>query len=134
VAEEGDRRVVLGQILVVDAPLIVISEGDVMVFDDAAEAERWMEPIDVDDGLYRAWDRRGRRLEITLSKRTERRRTMPWAHSVEYVEIRPSPTPADAQSLAELEAELRRRLPTSLLPSDAPFDLEALVGRLPRWS
>jgi hypothetical protein len=114
-------------------PLIIIAEGDVMVFEDVLTAEGYMEPIDVDDGMYRAWDRYGAPLRVSVERTTQRRRVLPGKRTVEAVRI----DSIDDETLrrsgfAELEMELRRRLSADRLDPESPIDLDAVLGLLPR--
>ena len=45
-------------------PIFVAEGSDVMVFRDIAAAERKLEAIDVDDGIFEGWDADGRILEF----------------------------------------------------------------------
>jgi hypothetical protein len=51
-------------------PLIVLEDdGSVVVFDALAEAEGWMEAIDVENGEYQAWDGRARPVHLAVADR-----------------------------------------------------------------
>jgi hypothetical protein len=47
-------------------PIVTISEGDVDVFETAERLCGYAEPIDVEAGIWRAWDRDGRRLTMDV--------------------------------------------------------------------
>jgi hypothetical protein len=49
------------------APIFVAEGSDVMVFRDIAAAERKLEAIDVDDGIFEGWDADGRMLEFVTT-------------------------------------------------------------------
>ena len=49
-------------------PIIVDNFGDVMFFESAHTAERYLEAIDVEHGEYVAYDSEGRLLQLTTSK------------------------------------------------------------------
>lgn len=48
-------------------PIIVYEHGDVMFFDSIDTAERYIEPVDVNNREYTAYDRLGRQLELSLT-------------------------------------------------------------------
>ena len=50
---------------VITPPIFVVEGDDVSAFRTIADAERALEEIDVDDGIYLAWDSSGRVLALT---------------------------------------------------------------------
>lgn len=49
----------------VPEPPISVAEGhDITVFNSVGELRDYVEPVDVDDGVYEAWDARGRRIDL----------------------------------------------------------------------
>jgi hypothetical protein len=50
-------------------PIIVEEYGNLMFFKSAADAERYLEPIDVRNGEYVAYDSVGRRLTLGVAKK-----------------------------------------------------------------
>jgi hypothetical protein len=74
-------------------PIIVNNFGDILVFDSVQEAERYLEPVDVANGEYVAYDSAGTFLELTV---TEINRTV-----IQPAELTPSHE-------VELEQALRR--------------------------
>jgi hypothetical protein len=47
-------------------PIIVYNKGDVLLFMSASDAERYLEPIDVLNSEYVAYDSEGKLLEIVI--------------------------------------------------------------------
>jgi hypothetical protein len=60
----------MGRGLVMDAvagPLFVKDDSTLYVFDSAEDLTVALEAVDVEDGLYRAYDKEGRRLKLTAT-------------------------------------------------------------------
>ncbi|SFL83788.1 hypothetical protein [Nitrosomonas communis] len=68
------------------APIIVVEHGDVAIFNSAANAEIWLEPIDVKNGEYVAYDRDGRLLQLVI-KLIEKPSFIGEVKSIESVKI-----------------------------------------------
>ena len=104
----------MGSILVADdlvqSPIVVVStDGEIMLFQDVASAEGYLEPVDVKGGEYKAaYDANGRAFDIAVG--IQRRRFLGiFPVVLERVElVRKSEPPKHA----ELTAALRRFLPT----------------------
>jgi hypothetical protein len=104
-------------------PILVIDSGnDVIRFDSAQDAARWVEPIDVNKGEYDFFDSQGQRLEAVQDDT--------WV-----VDLVPNTPPQwDAELLASrlrtyLEARAHRR--NQPIPDLQTLDLESLIGALP---
>lgn len=50
-------------------PIIIDEHGDLEFFRSAADAERYLEPIDVENEEYAAYDSVGRRLTLTVERK-----------------------------------------------------------------
>lgn len=50
------------------APIFVDDDGDLSAFDTAEDACRYLEPIDVEYGVYVAYDATGRPLELKVER------------------------------------------------------------------
>ena len=50
----------------IQAPIIVDDHGDVLVFESVAIAERYLEPVDVENEEYVAFDSEGRKLDLIV--------------------------------------------------------------------
>lgn len=85
-------------------PLIVTGEGEALVFESAEDLCGYLEWIDVEDGVYDAWDSEGRRLSLTVERKTRKRRWLPGHTKIEVVHIQDDPS-----STSDSEA-LRREL------------------------
>lgn len=48
------------------SPIIVVENGDVAIFESAVKAELGLEPVDVKNGEYVAYDGDGRQLCLTV--------------------------------------------------------------------
>jgi hypothetical protein len=53
-------------------PIIVSEHGDLMVFRNEQELSSYLEPIDVKNGEYRAYDAKGRLLSLDVAAEEER--------------------------------------------------------------
>jgi hypothetical protein len=89
-------------------PIIVRGDGDLMVFGSDVDAARRVEPIDVEDGVYRAWDSEGRILTFNVERRREP--GLIGSRTVEAVTLDEAPGRTDAAQLREeLISYLSRR-------------------------
>ena len=50
-------------------PVIIVEGDDILMFESADAAERYLEPVDVAAGTYSAYDAEGRKLEILTDGR-----------------------------------------------------------------
>lgn len=50
-------------------PIFVSENGDTQIFETVAEAEAYMEPVDVENGEYLVCDADGRRLKVEVEFR-----------------------------------------------------------------
>lgn len=85
------------------APIFIDNNGDIRVFASVQDAENWIEPIDVRDNEYEAFDSEGRRLRLTVQKQEGFLR-----FGREYVQI------TEVESEPKHAADLRERLQTFL--------------------
>lgn len=67
-------------------PIIVVEHSDVTIFESVEKAQNWLEPIDVKNGEYVAYDRDGRLLRLAV-KPIERQSFFGKKKSIEGVEI-----------------------------------------------
>jgi hypothetical protein len=51
------------------APIIIYNFGDVLIFETVEKAERYIEPIDIDNNEYIAYDSEGRLLRLIVRSR-----------------------------------------------------------------
>jgi hypothetical protein len=75
--------------VLISPPVIVRSEGDVLVFGSLEEAACNAEWPDVEDGLYRGWDANGQLLEFSVAARVVKRRLLPGSRTLREVVVRP---------------------------------------------
>lgn len=67
-------------------PIIVVEHGDVTIFESVVKAQLGLEPIDVRNGEYVAYDRDGRLLRLTVMRK-EKPSFFGKEKSIEAVEI-----------------------------------------------
>jgi hypothetical protein len=84
-------------------PIIVEEYGNLMFFRSAAYAERYLEPIDVKNEEYKAYDGIGRRLTLGVAKKEARFFYGIFKDTIEVVTVRD-------ESGADAAAELRQIL------------------------
>jgi hypothetical protein len=95
-------------------PITVDSHGELLFFESAEKAEEYLEPVDVTNGEYIAYDALGRRLALGIENRKWRERgfwrfLIPEEHLVEQVVIEP------AESIPTHANELTNKLRTFLV-------------------
>ena len=104
------------------APIIADNRGDVCVFETIAQAESYMEPVDVRNGEYVVFDSEGRLLLPAVASNGNRERTV--LKSAES-------TPAHAKALRE--ALIRFLVKTRFAsPSPEKMNLAQLLDLMPR--
>lgn len=96
------------------APLFIDDNGDLMAFDTAEAAARYLEGIDVDEGVYVGYDATGAPLTLQTAPAT-------WSRRVVVVEASAEPTRG-----ADLTRLLEKRLRATGIEID-DATLEALV-------
>lgn len=84
-------------------PIFIENNGDITVFASLQAAENWVEPIDVRNNEYEAFDSEGRRLRLEVQKREG---FLKVGH--EYVQV------TEVESEPAHAADLRERLQTFL--------------------
>lgn len=52
-----------------ETPILVIENGDISIFKSVNKAQRYLEPIDVKNSEYVAYDRDGHLLSLTISQK-----------------------------------------------------------------
>jgi hypothetical protein len=85
------------------APIIVVEHGDVTIFESVTKAQIGLEPIDVKNGEYVAYDRDGHLLRLTVVQ-IEKPSFFGKAKSIEGVEI------SEAEDGIDNASELRKAL------------------------
>ena len=113
-------------------PIILVCDGDVVVYEDVEDASTSVEPIDVENGEYEGgWDAVGRpvRLRLTQSPDATHR-------GMVSVEILVDATPAEAE-LRQRLSEWLRAVGSPIEPTvDSPLGLlvaVALAGQRVGW-
>jgi hypothetical protein len=95
----------------IEPPVILWNNGDIVVFETVADAQRYVEPVDVQNGEYKAFDAKGQSLElIGETRRTGRI----FRHESAAVVIRESQPPGPHRD------ELRRILVDVLIRRGTP--------------
>lgn len=104
-----------------EPPIILNENGDLSIFDSVRAAEEYVEPIDVRNNEYVAFDRNGRRLELRVVTRRG------WPEQVEILEQQDVDSGAD-----ELREALYRWLSGLGLEEDKfeGLSLEELIHRV----
>lgn len=101
-------------------PLFIDNNGDILVFESVQDAENWIEPIDVRNGEYEAFDAEGCLLRLTLEKEPGF-----WKFARETVKI------SSAENEPSHADELRKRLLRFLkVANDRPIDDNASLSQL----
>ena len=89
----------------IKAPIVVDNFGDLLIFSSIADAQRYLEPIDVRDKEYLAYDSEGRLLKLDVAiEKSDLRKIPTLADGGEQIVLRP----AEAEPLhaAELQGKL----------------------------
>jgi hypothetical protein len=96
-----------------EAPIIIDNFGDLLIFESVEKAERYLEPVDVENGEYQAFDRTGRRVRL----------------STDGLRVRVGPVEEGAPQVEHLRQVLQRFLSAVGVPGDwlAPAGLDDLV-------
>lgn len=118
----------------VKSPLVVNENGNLMFFASVQDAERYLEPVDVRNGEYVAYDADGRRLDLSVESERVPALFGMTHDDVERVRVRaagdaaPRPGELRAALLAFLRATGRAPAGTEGLSLHALVALAAEVG------
>jgi hypothetical protein len=105
-------------------PIIVAEGEDISVFESVKSAESYIEAIDVDDGVYQAWDSEGRVLTLTADPPYKALITRAVHISVEQPEkLEPE----------KLEAYLAKVLRKYVDPKFESISLEETIAKIVSW-
>src|SRR3972149_10697539 len=69
-------------------PIVVTGDGDALVFDSPEAVGWYLDWMDVEDGLYRAWDSEGLPLALEVTREKRKRRWLPGETTIEIVVVR----------------------------------------------
>ena len=106
-------------------PIIVYEHGDILVFPDEASVCDYLEPIDVTNNEYVAYDSSGNIIELAVQRKTTRSRFV-GTSTVDVVVIEGM---TGRNSAAELESRIRRFLAAAGFHADvADMELRELVN------
>jgi hypothetical protein len=108
----------------IEPPIVVAEGNDVSVYRSLADVSRSLEAVDVDDGVYEAWDAPGHRLLLSTDPPFGRA-TMRSVHVSLAVDA-----PDSSSGLPPLLVALLR---SAGIPADAKEDVAALVDRVVIW-
>lgn len=87
------------------APIIIDNSGDLLIFSSIEQAQQYLEPIDVHNKEYIAYDSEGRLLKLNVTReKSDLRRLPTFADSGEHITLQP----AESEPLhaAELQSKL----------------------------
>jgi len=110
---------------VITPPIIIAEGSDVRIYETVAEAIGAIEAIDVDAGVYRAWDSRGHRLALSADPPHGAAIT----RSV-HVALDPS-IPDDTFAAVSLLRSVLARY--SNVPLESPGSLSKLIEAFVKW-
>lgn len=111
-------------------PIIVIDGNDIEVFKNAQEAELYLEPIDVRNGVYECYDANGKKLSVyvTLNEYNGFWSRILFGSTRECVVISDTDSSSDPVGLAEkLRAYCLLRSQLSAAYSQTESDLEGIT-------
>lgn len=118
----------VGSILI-KLPIVVLADDGPLVFRSIEDAERYLEPIDVRNGEYRAFDARG--CELRLSVEAEVRGWL-WKSKVEVTRISQSDRTSESGELRErVLAWVGQHYPDRL--EEATGNLQQIIEKLVAW-
>ena len=115
-------------------PILIVESYDISVHPSIEHAERFLEPFDVKNGIYTAYDYEGNLLDLYVTKETEKSRLffLKWSTEYEKVNLR------DRQPIENRQAELREKLFEYLQyrgkkPELEQMDFVQLIGRVRKY-
>lgn len=109
-------------------PIIIIAEDiDVEFYETVVDAESNMEPIDVQNAIYKAYDSMGKLLQISVRKETEKK---PWYlgggyNHIEYVSITDRSPEKDDKKELELSLINYYKYLSSQSPTKFPIHIHS---------
>ncbi len=110
-----------------DLPIIVDEHGDLMVFASESELSDYLEPIDVKNGEYTAYDSKGEQLALLIETEEQRSKIL-GRTSRERVIVGPR---IDGDKSAQLKIVIADYLKkVSVLDASQELELDQLVGEL----
>jgi hypothetical protein len=107
-------------------PIIFSNRGDLLFFRSVSDAEAYLEPIDVEQEEYVAFDSQGARLSLKVVKREHSTLAGLWRFPVSCVAVRESPGERQEQELRRLLVDFLERLGEKRSRLDL-LDLSALL-------
>jgi hypothetical protein len=116
--------------LVMRPPIIVDETGALMIFDSPREAERYLEWVDVEDGRFRAWDREGRPLVLSVVE-TPKKGLFRTRMVKDVVLEQESDVPTHAEMLRGVLVDALRRAGKE--PASSEMSLPELIEKARRW-